>query len=431
MKKVLLSLLLLLTLSGCAHIHMENSREEPVALQPRESLTTKIPELDGPAITIAVYGFQDKTGQMKPNDKLAVFSKAVTQGAEVFLIKSLQDSKNWFKVVERVGLDNLIKERQLIRNQREVYEGKDARPLKPMTVAGVMIEGGIIGYDSNIRSGGNGARFLGIGGSQQYRVDEIVISMRLISVNSGEVLLTSAVSKTIYSTQHNVGVLRFVDAGTKALELENGMALNEPTTYAVRVAIEQAVHDMIIEGEKKGIWRFKKPKPVVEQSTPTVNAVPEKPEEKKDELVQPQTSQAPQGAPEPVPAAPIEPVGGKSNEAIPGVEPKKEEKVTRIVPIKPEHLVVIDEKTEAKAETKTIIPSQELKSNAELFAPRYLAQDAFVYKEANEKSQRTWLLKKGTELTIISPGPEGWHLVRDAEKRKGFVKQDVLTNKQQ
>ncbi len=420
--KLILSLLLVTVLSGCATIHMDAAREDAVALTPRESLTNKIPQLDGPPMTIAVYGFTDKTGQMKPNDRLAVFSKAVTQGSEVFLIKALQDSKNWFKVVERVGLDNLIKERQLIRNQREVYEGKDARPLKPMTVAGIMIEGGIIGYDSNIRSGGNGARFLGIGGSQQYRVDEIVISLRLVSVNSGEVLISNAVSKTIYSTQHNVGVLRFVDAGTKALELENGQALNEPTTYAVRVAIEQAVYDMIIEGEKKGMWRFKKS---VTQEVPVVK------EEKKDELVQPQTSQAPQGAPEPVPAAPIEPVGGKSNEAIPGVEPKKEEKVTRIVPIKPEHLVVIDEKTEAKAETKTIIPSQELKSNAELFAPRYLAQDAFVYKEANEKSQRTWLLKKGTELTIISPGPEGWHLVRDAEKRKGFVKQDVLTNKQQ
>jgi curli production assembly/transport component CsgG len=223
-----------------------------------------------------------------------VFSKAVTQGAEVFLIKSLQDSKNWFKVVERVGLDNLIKERQLIRNQREVYEGKDARPLKPMTVAGVMIEGGIIGYDSNIRSGGNGARFLGIGGSQQYRVDEITISMRLISVNSGEVLITTAVSKTIFSTQHNVGVLRFVDAGTKALELENGQALNEPTTYAVRVAIEQAVYDMIVEGEKKGIWRYKKPaqaevkkEEVKAEPKVEVKAVETKVEEKKEVAAQP------------------------------------------------------------------------------------------------------------------------------------------------
>ena len=279
MKHLLLYTIFAAALSGCAHGNMDMNKEEPVALLPKENLVTKLPDLDGPPITIAVYGFTDKTGQMKPNDRLAVFSKAVTQGAEVFLIKSLQDAKNWFKVVERVGLDNLIKERQLIRNQREVYEGKDARPLKPMTVAGVLIEGGIIGYDSNIRSGGNGARFLGIGGSQQYRVDEIVISLRLISVNSGEVLLTNAVSKTIYSTQHNVGVLRFVDAGTKALELENGSALNEPTTYAVRVAIEQAVHDMIISGEKKGLWRYKK---LAASGTTQIK-------ENKDELVQSQT----------------------------------------------------------------------------------------------------------------------------------------------
>ena len=247
---------LVVGLSGCANIHMMLAEEEPIKLQPRQNLLEKLPVLDGPPMTVAVYGFRDLTGQNKSNDRLALFSKAVTQGSEVFLIKSLQDSKNWFRVVERVGLDNLIKERQLIRNQREVYEGKEAKPLKPLTVAGVILEGGVVGYDSNIRSGGNGARFLGIGGSQQYRVDEVTVSLRLVSINSGEVLLTNAVSKTIYSTAHNVGVLRFVDAGTKALELENGAALNEPTTYAVRVAIEQAVYEMILEGQRKGLWNF-------------------------------------------------------------------------------------------------------------------------------------------------------------------------------
>jgi curli production assembly/transport component CsgG len=255
MRRLILALLVA-GLSGCANIHMMLATEEPIKLEPRQNLFEKLPVLDGPPMTVAVYGFRDLTGQNKPNDKLALFSKAVTQGSEVFLIKSLQDSKNWFRVVERVGLDNLIKERQLIRNQREVYEGKEAKPLKPLTVAGVILEGGIVGYDSNVRSGGNGARFLGIGGSQQYRVDEVTVSLRLISINSGEVLLSNAVSKTIYSTAHNVGVLRFVDAGTKALELENGAALNEPTTYAVRVAIEQAVYEMIIEGQRKGLWNF-------------------------------------------------------------------------------------------------------------------------------------------------------------------------------
>jgi len=377
MKRILLSLLIATTLSGCATIHMEAGKEEPVALLPRENLTTKIPELDGPAIAIAVYGFTDKTGQMKPNDKLAVFSKAVTQGAEVFLIKSLQDSKNWFKVVERVGLDNLIKERQLIRNQREVYEGKDARPLKPMTVAGVMIEGGIIGYDSNIRSGGNGARFLGIGGSQQYRVDEITISMRLISVNSGEVLITTAVSKTIFSTQHNVGVLRFVDAGTKALELENGQALNEPTTYAVRVAIEQAVYDMIIEGEKKGIWRYKKPaqaevkkEEVKAEPKVEVKAVEAKVEEKKEDVAQPQ----------PNVSAPV---------------------------------------VEVKVEAKPAEPRP-------LFGQRRLKEAEFIYKEPNDKSQKTWQFKKGTVVDVVQPGVEGWVRVVDSEKRGGWIRVEQM-----
>jgi curli production assembly/transport component CsgG len=257
MKKILLSLLVV-SLTGCASINMElHGNQEPIKLEPKKSLAEKLPQLDGPPMTVAVYGFADKTGQNKPSDKMALFSKAVTQGSEVFLIKALQDSKGWFRVVERVGLDNLIKERQLIRNQREVYEGKGATPLKPMTVAGVVIDGGIVGYDSNVRSGGQGARFLGIGASEQYRVDEVVISLRLVSVSSGEVLLSTAVSKTIYSSVSNVGVFRFIDAGTQALELEGGQGVNEPTTYAVRVAIEQAVYEMVIEGERKGLWKFK------------------------------------------------------------------------------------------------------------------------------------------------------------------------------
>jgi len=256
MKALVLSLLL--AVSGCASLDQTQFDVQPPKLVPRQNLLTTLPELDGPRIPIAVYGFVDKTGQKKNNDKLALFSTAVTQGAEVFLIKALQDTPNWFTVVERVSLDNLIKERQLIRNQREVYEGKDAKPLKPLLVAGLMIEGGIIGYDTNITSGGRGARVLGIGASTQYRVDEIVISTRVISVNTGEVLLNTAVSKTVFSTAHNQGVLKFVDLGTTSVELENGAAMNEPTTYAVRIAIEQAVYEMIQEGAKRKLWSYKK-----------------------------------------------------------------------------------------------------------------------------------------------------------------------------
>jgi curli production assembly/transport component CsgG len=331
---------------------MDLAKEDPIALNPRENLLTKLPELDGAPMTVAVYGFKDLTGQKKSSTNLALFSSAVTQGSEVFLIKSLQDSKKWFRVVERVGLDNLIKERQLIRNQREVYEGKEAKPLKPLTVAGLILEGGIIGYDSNIRSGGNGARFLGIGGSQQYRVDEIVISLRLISISSGEVLLNVAVSKTIYSTQHNVSVLRFVDQGTRSLELESGAALNEPTTYAVRVAIEQAVYEMIVEGEKKGLWKYK------QLANNVVSAVP-----------------------------------ATTTATSVVVEPVAE--------IKPPAVV------------------------KESVSTMKLREASYIYKEPNERSQRTWMLKENTELTV-TPGPDSWMAVQDSVGRRGWVKSDRL-----
>ena len=212
MKKILL-IVFLLVLTGCANIHMKLAQEEPIKLEPRKQLSEMIPELDGPPITIAVYGFTDKTGQKKPSTNLALFSSAVTQGAEVFLIKALQDAGKgkWFQVVERVGLDDLIKERQLIRNQRETYEGKDAKPLMPLQFAGILMEGGIIGYDTGSESGGAAYRFLGIGPSTQYSKDTVTISLRAISVNTGKVLAAVTVTKIVYSTADAVAVLKYID----------------------------------------------------------------------------------------------------------------------------------------------------------------------------------------------------------------------------
>jgi curli production assembly/transport component CsgG len=268
MKQTVLSLVIVAVLTGCATgsairekitgDQFDTPKVEESKFLKKDSNKLQPPE--GGPLPVAVYGFRDLTGQRKSMANIASLSSAVTQGAENYLIKALQDvgDQRWFTVLERVGLENLIKERQLIRNQREVYEGKDAKPLKPLLVAGLMIEGGIIGYDTNITSGGRGARILGIGASTQYRVDEIVISMRVISVNTGEVLLNTAVSKTVFSTAHNQGVLKFVDLGTTSVELENGAAINEPTTYAVRIAIEQAVYEMIQEGAKRKLWSYKK-----------------------------------------------------------------------------------------------------------------------------------------------------------------------------
>lgn len=269
--RALITLLAIVLLTGCAgNLNNKKWSKPEVARNPIQKQLDSTPPLDGPKITIAVYGFQDKTGQRKPNDKFSVLSSAVTQGSEVWVIDALKKvgRGTWFQVVERVALDNLVKERQLIRSTREVYEGKEAPKLKPMLFAGLLLEGGVVGYDSNIQSGGAGARYLGIGASTQYRIDQVTVSMRIISVQTGEVLLTVAIEKRIASHKTSADVFRFLDLGTNALEIEAGSAINEPVNYAVRAAIESSVVEIVKQGAEQGLWKYKKsgPKQIEEKS---------------------------------------------------------------------------------------------------------------------------------------------------------------------
>ena len=251
-------------LSGCASNGSQNIKHgaDPYI----EGTTTiqklrEIPDLDNqPQITIAVYQFTDQTGQRKPNPNFSQLSTAVTQGPDVWVISALKavSDGDWFKVVERKGLNNLVKERQLIRSTRELYDGESdvKNQLKPLLFAGLIVEGGIVGYDSNITSGGVGARYFGIGVNEQYRTDQVTISLRLVAVQTGEILLTVSATKTIASYSQGGDVFRFLDMSTKALEFESGSASNEPVSYAIRTAIEYAVLQMIYEGVNEGLWKM-------------------------------------------------------------------------------------------------------------------------------------------------------------------------------
>ena len=226
-----------------------------------ESLYQKLETVGLPVqkVPIAVYSFTDMTGQRKPGDgNTALISMAVTQGAHVWLLQSLKraGAGEWFTVVERIGLANLLKERQIIRQTRETHGDKDK--LKPLLFAGVLIEGGIVGYDTSTGTGGMGARLLGIGAQDEYREDSVSIGIRLVSVGTGEILLAVSSEKTILSTRLSASVFRFLDMGTKLLEIEAGYTENESVTYAVRKAIDKVIIDMINEGTKKGLWEFKK-----------------------------------------------------------------------------------------------------------------------------------------------------------------------------
>ena len=211
---------------------------------------------------VAVYQFTDKTGQRKARPGIADFSTAVTQGGVEMVVDALKTAgqNSWFRVVERNGIDHLVRERQIIRSARQDVAKKQGqekyKELNPLLFAGIIIEGGIIGYDTDIKSGGRGARTLGVGVSRQYRQDVVTISMRAISVLTGEVLLNVQTRKTVFSYGTGGDVFKFIEEGTQLVEFEDGIGNNESVTYAVRTAIEAGVLELIYQGHRRGYWEI-------------------------------------------------------------------------------------------------------------------------------------------------------------------------------
>ena len=264
-------ILLLLLLAGCSSIPIPYTKdcksnlveciEDPkqVVLPTFEKLMNLPPAETMPIV--AVYSFTDQTGARKRRDGIADFSSAVTQGAATLLIDALKAAGNgtWFRVVERVGIDHLVRERQIVKSTREDFE--ETRILNPLLFAGMILEGGIIGYDSNIETGGRGARTLGIGGQTQYRRDIVVISLRAVSTLTGEILLNVQTSKTVLSTALGYDVFKFIDIDTQLIEIEDGITQNESNTYSVRACIEAAVLALIEQGDTRGYWKINYPVP--------------------------------------------------------------------------------------------------------------------------------------------------------------------------
>ena len=260
---------LILLLSGCATVGLDSNhtncwegvicQQGPMIVPTSTEQLLNLPTPNQKSV-VAVYSFNDETGQRKASDTMSSFSTAVTQGAVHILVEALRDAGkgNWFVVVERSGLDALTKERQLVRNTFESYnKDKDGRTiLKPLLYAGMILEGGIVGYDTNLRTGGTGARYLGIGMKNQYREDRVTVVLRAVLVQTGEVLLNVTATKTILSTAKGGDVFKFYEVGTELVEIESGSTDNEPVTLAVRAAIEAAVYGLVMQGLEKEVWDF-------------------------------------------------------------------------------------------------------------------------------------------------------------------------------
>lgn len=271
MKRSLSALLALSLLTGCTTVGESGRDTVPpttsMAYIPQKTETQRMLEAIPPPqrpVAIAVYDFTDQTGQFKPTENTQTLSRAITQGAASILVKALQDAgdRSWFTIVERENLKNLLNEREIIREMRSRYLGeKDVNPqaLPALLFAGVLLEGGIIGYDTNTVTGGAGAAFLGIGGHTDYRQDTVTVYLRAVSVRTGEVLTTVTASKTIASKAIDGNAFKFV-AFKKLLEAEAGVTTNEPEQVALQQAIEKAVYGLVMEGTELKLWSFADPK---------------------------------------------------------------------------------------------------------------------------------------------------------------------------
>ncbi len=252
-----------LALGGCVtqEALIDQAPEVAAVSRPNDSLR-RIPPPKA-RVTVAVYGYDDLTGQYKERDNVQTLSRAVTQGGAPILIKALQDAgeRRWFSVLDRSKLDSLLKERQIVTEMRRLYRDEariNANVLPPLMHAGIIVEGGIIGYDTNIQTGGAGARFLGIGADAKYLRDVVTVTLRAISTKTGEVLTTVTTRKAVASYALQGGSFLYVKLD-ELLEAEAGVTYNEPKQIAVQSAIEKAVESLIIEGVEIGLWDFADP----------------------------------------------------------------------------------------------------------------------------------------------------------------------------
>jgi len=260
----------------CTTIFKPAGVEKPAAIKPRRepsqaslAYTTAVHKdlvsLPPPEkkVVVATYQFADRTGQYKYSPNVATQSRAVTQGASSMLIKALEDS-GWFIPIEREGLNRLLKEREMINLARKNYkdeQGKSLPPLPPLLYAGIILEGGIISYDTNVITSGFGAKYFGLGGDIEYRKDQVTIYLRAVSTKTGKILKSVSTTKTILSKEVHLGIFRFVSL-RKLLEAETGLTTNEPPQMCVLEAIEKAVLSLIIDGILDEIWALENPEDI-------------------------------------------------------------------------------------------------------------------------------------------------------------------------
>lgn len=249
MKNLVVMALSLILLTGCSLLPKPEINITPAEIDSISPVMLQLQQQGKPrtAIPVSVYAFRDQTGQYKPQANVSSFSTAVTQGATSVLTQILLET-GWFAPLEREGLQNLLTERKIHG------ANKNSAELPTLKQARLVFEGGIIGYETNLTTGGIGAEYFGVGLSELYREDQVSVYLRAVDVHTGQVLLSVSSNKKVFSQELRAGLFRYVSLNRLA-EAEGGYSTNEPVQYCVKQAMEAAVVELIAQGQQRGFWR--------------------------------------------------------------------------------------------------------------------------------------------------------------------------------
>ncbi|WP_404398108.1 CsgG/HfaB family protein [Idiomarina loihiensis] len=247
--RTIILMALSLVMSGCAMMPKPTDLNiTPAEIDAPSSMMETLQEQPVPKnrIPVSIYAFRDQTGQYKPQANVSSFSTAVTQGATSMLTQMLLES-GWFLPMERENLQNLLTERKIHNSSKD-------SDLTPLREARLLLEGGIISYDTNVSTGGIGAEYFGIGASELYREDQVSVYLRAVDVYTGQVLLSVSASKKVFSQELRAGLFRYVSLNRLA-EFEGGYSTNEPVQLSLKQAMEKALLELIEKGQAQGFWR--------------------------------------------------------------------------------------------------------------------------------------------------------------------------------
>ena len=238
------------TITDAASEHTEHSKAEVMA---------QWSQRNGIA-SVAVTSFEDLTGARVDGGS----STAVAASGHLlleFILKNYRDEGH-LAIYSRRLLSELINERRLAQQANTSYATEAVNSLSKATQAlmgnakikplhdlpdlgpvDFLITGAVIGYDKNTRDSGAAAGMVGISNRYQQSEDSVSVLVELINVKTGAMSGIGIASELISSKLFNAGVFKYLEVD-KILELEGGGSLNEPKTYALYLALTQAVENM-------------------------------------------------------------------------------------------------------------------------------------------------------------------------------------------